>query len=392
MMIDFQRFIDREDTRQLVGKLVRSKSLNPPGDVRECAALIVEELKRRNLPAETVEEKPGVANVVSSLDGQAEGKTLIWNGHFDVVPPGEDWLGDPFSGEYRDGYIYGRGASDMKSGLAAMIIALDALKKAGAPFRGRIVLQAVGDEETGSDGGTLVMIRRMIGAGAHFAIVSEPTNLSVSIGNRGLRWLEISVRGRASHAGRPHLGANAVHAAARMIGGLENLRFKAHHPLFEVPHPSLSVTMIQGGTKINIIPDRCTFSVDRRMVPGETSESARQEIEEVLRQNLHQGIAYDIRITHEGWDPYAINPDSPPVKSLCWAVEKIVGQPPQIKGKAGCTDASHLFHKAQIPVVCFGPGLEDLAHAANERVSLEKVVQAARVYALSAMTLLNEES
>lgn len=392
MMIDFQRFIDREDTRRLLGQLIRSKSLNPPGDVRECAALIVEELKRRSLPAETFEEKPGVANVVSGLDGQAEGKTLIWNGHFDVVPAGEDWQVDPFSAEYRDGYVYGRGTSDMKSGLAAMIIALDALKKAGTPFRGRIVFQAVGDEETGSDGGTLAMIRRKIGAGAHFAIVSEPTNLNVSIGNRGLRWFEISVRGRASHAGRPHLGANAVQAAARMIGGLESLRFKAHHPLFEVPHPSLSVTTIQGGTKINIIPDRCTFSVDRRMIPGETSESARQEIEEALRQNLPQGIAFDVRITHEGWDPYALDPDSRPVKTLCWAVEKIVGQPPQIKGKAGCTDASHLFHKAQIPAVCFGPGLEDLAHAANERVSLEKVVQAARIYALSAVTLLNEDN
>ena len=391
MMVDFQRFIDREDTGQLLGKLVQSKSLNPPGDVRECAALIVEELKLRNLPAETFEEKPGVANVTSSLEGQSEGKTLLWNGHFDVVPPGEDWQDDPFSGEYREGYIYGRGASDMKSGLAAMIIALDALKKAGAPFRGRIVLQAVGDEETGSDGGTLAMIRRKIGAGAHFAIVSEPTNLNVAIGNRGLRWFEVSVRGRASHAGRPHLGANAVHAAARMIAGLENMRFKAHHPLFEIPHPSLSVTTIQGGTKINIIPDRCTFSVDRRMVPGETSQSARQEIEEILKQNLPPGIAYDIRITHDGWDPYAIGPDSPPVRSLCWAVEKVVGQPPQIKGKAGCTDASHLFHKAHIPAVCFGPGLEDLAHAANERVSLENVVQAARVYALSAMTLLNED-
>jgi succinyl-diaminopimelate desuccinylase len=388
----FLKSIDPEDTRDLLCKLIRSKSLNPPGDVRECAAVIVEELRRRKLPAETIEEKPGVANIISSLDGQAEGKTLIWNGHFDVVPPGEDWEGDPFSGEYREGYIYGRGASDMKSGLAAMIIALDALKKAGAPFRGRIVLQAVGDEETGSDGGTLVMIRRKIGVGAHFAIVSEPTNLNVSIGNRGLRWFEVSLRGRASHAGRPHLGANAIHAAARMISGLENLKFKAHHPLFEIPHPSLSVTMIQGGTKINIIPDRCKFSIDRRMIPGETSESAHQEIEEALRQNLFEGIAYDIRITHEGWDPYAINPESPPVKSLCRAIEEVVGQPPQVKGKAGCTDASHLFHRAHIPAVCFGPGLEDLSHAANERVALEKVVQAAQVYALSAITLLDGKS
>jgi acetylornithine deacetylase/succinyl-diaminopimelate desuccinylase family protein len=387
-MLDFHKYIDPNDVRNLLGKLIRSRSLNPPGNVRECAALIAEELQRRKLPAEIIEEKPGVANVVSHLDGLAGGKTMVWNGHCDVVPPGEDWEVDPFSGELRDGCIYGRGASDMKSGLAAMIVALDALKRTKAPFRGRIVFQAVGDEETGSDGGTLLMIRKGIGNRADFAIVSEPTDLSISIGNRGLRWLEVSVKGRASHAGRPSSGKNAVHAAARMISGLEKLTFKTYHPLFEIPHPSLSVTMIQAGTKINIIPARCTFSIDRRMIPGETSASVLQEIEEVLHQNSTPGISSEVRITHEGWDPYALDPDFPLVKGLCGAVKEVVGQYPKIKGKASCTDASHLFHKANIPAVCFGPGLEDMAHAANERVPLEKVVQAAHVYVLSAMTLL----
>jgi len=387
-MADFQKWIDPDDTRSLLIRMVRSQSLNPPGDVRECAGIIAQELKARELPAEVIEEKPGVANVVSGLEGQPGGKTVIWNGHFDVVTPGEDWEVDPFGGEYKDGFIYGRGTSDMKSGLAAMIVALGALKKAGTPFRGRIVFQAVGDEETGSDAGTRCMIRRGIGAGADFAIVSEPTNLNVTIGNRGLRWLEVSVKGRASHAGRPHVGANAVHAAARIIHELERLTFKAHHPLFEIPHPSLSVTLIQAGSKVNIIPERCTFSIDRRMMPGETSESISREIEEVLQRNSSEGISSTVRITHEGWDPYAIDPGSPWVKELCAAVQEVVGQFPQIKGKAGCTDASHLHHQGKIPAVCFGPGLEDLAHKANERVSLEKVVQAARVYALAAVKLL----
>ncbi|HYB20856.1 MAG TPA: ArgE/DapE family deacylase, partial [Thermodesulfobacteriota bacterium] len=306
-MQDFQKLIDPEDIRALVSNLIRSRSLNPPGDVRECAGLIVDDLKRRGLPAEVVVEKPGVANVVSQLSGQTGGKTIIWNGHFDVVTPGEDWNSAPFGGEFRDGYIYGRGASDMKSGVAAMIVALGALKKAGAPFKGRIVFQAVGDEETGSDAGTLCMIRRGIGAGAEWAIVSEPTNLQVAIGNRGLRWLEVTVKGRASHAGRPYIGANAIHAAARIINELERLEFKAHHPLFEIPHPSLSVTMIQAGSKVNIIPERCTFSIDRRLMPGETSESILREIKEVLKKCASEGISSEVRIAHEGWDPYVID-------------------------------------------------------------------------------------
>jgi len=381
--------IDPEETRKLLTRLICSKSLNPPGDVRECAGIIAEELKALGLPAEILEEKPGVANVVSHLDGKGSGRTLIWNGHFDVVTPGEDWEVDPFGGEYKEGFIYGRGASDMKSGVAAMIIALGALKKAGSPFKGRIVLQAVGDEETGSDAGTRCMIRRKIGAGADFAIVSEPTNLNVTIGNRGLRWLEVSVKGRASHAGRPHVGANAIHAAARIIGELERLGFKAHHPLFEIPHPSLSVTMIQAGAKVNIVPERCTFAIDRRMMPGETSESVCREIEAVLEKYSSDGINSDVRITHEGWDPYAIDPNSPWIKGLCETIREVGGQIPQIKGKAGCTDASHLYHHGKIPSVCFGPGLEDLAHKANERVALQKVVQAAKVYALSAVKLLS---
>jgi len=388
-MKDVPASIDPDDVRHLLTKLIRSRSLNPPGDVRECAGLIAEELRKRNLPSEIIEEKPGVANVVSLLQGQAGGKTMVWNGHFDVVPAGENWEFDPFGGEFRDGYIYGRGSSDMKSGLAAMIVALDALKKAQAPFRGRIVFQAVGDEETGSEGGTMLMIRKKIGAEAAFAIVSEPTNLQISIGNRGLRWIEVTVKGRASHAGRPHLGANALQAAARMVSGLEKLDFKARHPLFEIPTPSLSVTMMQAGTKINIIPERCTFAIDRRMIPGETSETVRREIEEVVRQNLSTGISAEIRITHEGWEPYALDPASSLVAGLSRAVQEVVGEAPRLKGKAGCTDASHLVHKAGIPTVCFGPGLEDTAHTANERVALEKVVQAAKVYALSAVKLLN---
>jgi len=178
------------------------------------------------------------------------------------------------------------------------------------------------------------------------------------------------------------------HLKARMISGLEKLRFQAHHPLFEIPNPSLSVTMIQGGTKVNIIPDRCTFFIDRRMIPGETSESARREIEEVIQQHLTDGISAEIRITHDGWDPYVLDAETPLVKGLSQAIKDVVGEVPKLKGKAGCTDASHFVHKAHIPSVCFGPGLEDTAHTANERVALEKVVQAAYVYARAAMILL----
>ena len=124
-------------------------------------------------------------------------------------------------------------------------------------------------------------------------------------------------------------------------------------------------------------------------MPGETSQSVHGEIEEVVKKCSSDDIHSEVRVIHEGWDPYAIDPGSPWVKGLCETVEEVTGQFPQVKGKAGCTDASHLYHYGKIPSVCFGPGLEDLAHKANERVALEKVVQAAKVYALSATKLLN---
>jgi acetylornithine deacetylase/succinyl-diaminopimelate desuccinylase-like protein len=127
------------------------------------------------------------------------------------------------------------------------------------------------------------------------------------------------------------------------------------------------------------------------MLPGETSETVRREIEEMLHKNLSEGISTEVRITHEGWDPYALDPDSPLVAGLSRAVQEVVGEAPRLKGKAGCTDASHLVHKAHIPAVCFGPGLEDTAHTANERVALEKVVQAAKIYARAAMILLSTD-
>ena len=142
-MSTIQDLIHPEETQKLLSRLIRSRSLNPPGDVRECAAIVADELKTRGLPTEIIEDKPGVVNVVSYLEGRESGKTMIWNGHFDVVPAGEDWESDPFGGEVKDGFVYGRGSSDMKSGVTSMIVALGALKKAGSPFKGRIVFQAV---------------------------------------------------------------------------------------------------------------------------------------------------------------------------------------------------------------------------------------------------------
>ncbi|RPJ02505.1 MAG: M20 family peptidase, partial [Deltaproteobacteria bacterium] len=273
--------ITKEEILELTRKLVRSPSVNPPGDTRHCAEIILDKFKKERIEAEIVEGKKGASNVVARLTGKGRGKVLLLNGHIDVVPPGEDWTVDPFRAEVRENRIYGRGTSDMKSGIASMMAAMIGLKRSGAPFQGEIIFMAICDEETGSEHGTVHLLKKGIGKSADFALVAEPTDLRVELGNRGLRWVDITVKGKASHAGRPHLGINAISSGARLVEAIHSLKFKNRNEAFDIPEPSLSVTMIHGGTKENIIPDRCDLVLDRRMIPGETTETVTGELRAV---------------------------------------------------------------------------------------------------------------
>ena len=195
--------IDENEVIQFTRRLIQIPTVNPPADTRVCAGYIARTLTEEGINAEISEGRDGLCNVVARLCGKEEGKTLVLNGHIDVVAPGEGWTVDPFGGEVRIGRIYGRGASDMKSGLAAMMGAMIGVKRSGLEFKGEIVFMAVADEETGSEYGTRYLLDKGVGKGAAFGIVCEPTNLRVETGNRGLRWIDIEVRGKASHAGRP---------------------------------------------------------------------------------------------------------------------------------------------------------------------------------------------
>lgn len=374
--------IHQQEIIEFTRDLVRSLSVNPPCETRDCAEIILRKFKENQIDAEIIEGKKGACNVVARLSGRNKGKVLLLNGHIDVVPPGEGWTVDPFGGEIRDGKIYGRGTCDMKSGVASMVLAMIAFKRSGASFNGEIVFTGIADEETGSEFGTVYLLKNGIGKNADFAIVSEPTSLRIELGNRGLRWMDITVWGKASHAGRPHLGINAIAYGARLVEAIQSMKFTNRNDAFEIPTPSISVTMISGGTKVNIIPNRCDLSLDRRMILGETTETILRELKEVIDPILEKerDLKIELRMRPNYWDPFLISEKEPIVQVAKESFKEVTGESPQLGAKAACTDASHLFHLGGIPTVLFGPGDESLSHKVDECVSVENLLLATEIF------------
>jgi succinyl-diaminopimelate desuccinylase len=397
-MTDREVKISQAELLGLLRDLIRNPSPNPPGDIRACTAIVAAVLSREGIGFRIDESKAGITNLIAELDGSlgagSKGPTLLFNGHLDTVPPGGAWQADPYDPIERDGYVEGRGSVDMKGGIAASLMALVSLKRSGCPFRGKILYTAVGDEEFHSQFGTKYLIAK--GLGADFAVCCEPTDLELELGNRGLLMIDVLVKGKASHAGRPSLGVNAVHRAAKIVEAVERLAFdRFRNPAFEVPTASCSVVHICGGERLNVVPDRCSLFLDRRLMPGESGTDAVREIAEMVERTL--GIAPDVGADRGGevvlqpefWHEPCWTPEQSPIAaSACKVIEQIIGRPPVIRGKAAGTDASHLVSQAGIPTIILGPGDFRLSHTAQERVKAADVWKAVAVYQALALELL----
>jgi acetylornithine deacetylase/succinyl-diaminopimelate desuccinylase len=350
--------------------------------------VIAELLEREHIGFEVLESKPGIRNVVARLEGALPRprRTLLFNGHLDTVPPGDGWTVDPFGAEVHDQFMYGRGTTDMKAGIASCLMALIALKRRGSPFSGTVIFTAVGDEEYHSLYGTKWLLSR--GLTADYAINCEPTNLDICLGNRGLLMVDVVVKGRASHGGRPHLGKNAITVAMRIVEGLNDLSFEsARDDRFKDPVGSLSVVGLHGGERINVIPDRCELYIDRRLMPNETSQAAIEQIRRVIETATGVSPAADdsrdaeIVMTAEVWhEPFWIDEGSDLVRACTAVYREQFGREPVFEGKSAGTDASHLTSMGRIPTVIFGPGDYNCSHMVDERVDLTQLAPAVRYY------------
>jgi acetylornithine deacetylase len=357
---------------RLLEDLIAIDSVNPslvPGARGEAtiARRIAAECASAGLVVDVVEVAPGRPNVVGILEGRTPGPALMFCGHVDTV--GVAGMDAPFRPALRDGRIYGRGAQDMKGGLAAMLGAARVLAEGGGLSRGALIVAAVVDEEHASVGAEALVARWRADA----AVVTEPTDLDVAIAHKGFEWVEIETRGRAAHGSRPADGRDAILRMGRVLSRLEaidrQLQAQRGHPL--LGSPSLHASVIAGGTEWSSYPDRCVLEMERRTVPGEPADAGLQEARAVLDRLRREDWEFEASARQMfGRGAYEIDPASPLPAALMGAATS-VGCTPRRVGMTFWSDAA-ILGAAGIPSVLFGPGGEGL-HSPGEYVRVEDV-------------------
>lgn len=378
--------IDADETAALVTRLVRARSENPPGGEEEVAQELAAACRERGIDARLDEVAPGRPNVHARI---GDGGGLLLLGHTDTVPAGDGWTRPPFEGAVEDGRVIGRGAADMKAGIAASVAAMAALRRAGVELVAPVLLAAVVDEEESGLGVQAMLARG--GLTAAGAIVPEPTELQTIIACRGNCYVDVEIHGRSAHAGSQHEGRNAIYGAARVVDGVRRL----HDDLAAETHPLLgaggwSVGIIEGGTGTAMVPDRCRISIDRRLLPGQSGEQARAEIDALLAtlELGEDGLSAGSRLTME-IPSFEVNPEHPLAAGV--RESSIDAGAPELPlgGWTAACDGGYLMRDTGIPAVVLGPGsVVGQAHRPDESVPLDEVVVAARAYALYALRAL----
>ena len=368
------------DARALTRALVKIDSRNPtltsgaPGE-RECAHFLRDVLHAWGFHTELQDAAVGRPNLVARIGTPRGGRSLLFNGHLDVV--GIEGMSHPaFDAEEHDGLLYGRGSADMKGGIAAMCAS--AWRAAQTAIRGEIIVAAVADEEYES-AGTRALLES--GVRADGAIVAEPTRLAIMPAHRGFVWLEVTVLGRAAHGSRWDLGVDAIRHAGLLLAELDRVD-EEELPLLTHPllgRGSLHASLVEGGIGMSTYPDRCVLTLERRTIPGASRASDFiAEVEgacERIRERRPTFAAEVRLIVTQG--PSDVSVDAPIVRELEHAMEEH-GEAGGIGGMSAWTDAA-LLNEAGIPAVCFGPGDISLAHAAEEYIALDEIDRATDV-------------
>ena len=373
--------VDPEYVIRLCQALVRINSVNPtlvpgaPGEA-EIGRFTASTLAGLGLEVAQHEPSAGRVSVTGRLPGTGGGKSLMLNAHYDTV--GVEGMSEPFSGEVRDGRLYGRGAYDMKGSLAASIGAIKAVLETGGALRGDLLVAAVADEEYGSLG-TADILTRIRTDGA---VVTEPTALDICLAHKGYCWIEVTTTGRAAHGSKVDQG---VDANMRMgwflaeLDGLEReLRQRPPHPL--VGPPSLHAALLQGGAGLSTYAPTCTLQIERRTVPGETEGQVMREIETLLARIEARDSSF--RASARSFftrDPFEVAPEAPVVRALSRAFAGTVNRSPRYMGDTPWMDSA-LTSAAGVETVVFGPGGTG-AHAEVEWVDTASMVQCAEVLA-----------
>ncbi len=385
----------RREIVEFTRRLVEIPTENPPGTNYGAAAQFLaktlEKLRLRPDMVGTSSRGGECAPVIQAHLGTGR-RTLIFHGHYDVVPAND---ANQFRAVVRKDAIFGRGAGDMKGGLAAMIYAAVALRDCGTRLAGSVRLTFVPDEETGGRRGSVVLSKRKgFVRGAVGMLTPEPTGGVVWNANRGALTLRIGVRGKTAHVGQHYRGVNAFEEMVGVVRALGHLRTAvSRRKTREAIRPARARSSILliggtsgGGTNFNAVPDTAWFTVDRRLNPEERLDRERKRLLKVLERERARGVNVQVEVLQEGVS--ARSPvDHPVARALARSVAEITGKPPRFEMCPGLLE-TRFYARRGVPAYAFGPGLFSVAHGPHEYVSVRKILECAAAYALTAARVL----
>jgi succinyl-diaminopimelate desuccinylase len=402
------RKIDADEVVELTRSLVRIPSVYRPGDPEateaRVAAFVEAWLRREGFEVEVQPVAPGRPNVVGWLgEKRPGGKSLLLEGHTDVVTEGDPaaWSHPPFGAEMVDGRIYGRGTADMKSGLAAAMVAAAAFRRAGVALRGKLVVGALVDEEDGMIG-VRHLCTTAVGRELDAAIICEPEENELCLEQRGVVWARFRVRGKMAHGAMPEAGVNPIAGLGRLLAaapGLERRLRRACQKSRYLRPPTVTPTIIQGPPprvgvpQSNVIPAMAETTFDIRLTPGIDADGIRAELEAVCR-----GVAAVQPGVKVEWEPVnafrlatRVERSEALVEAMVRGVKQATRRAPRFGGVPGSTDGTILRTELGIPIVTCGPGDRLIPHQVDEFVMADQVVDAARIYVASVLNYLEAE-
>jgi len=409
-----------DDVVALTQELIRIPTVNPPGDnYQPCAELLGERLRKRGFEIAYVraEGAPGDTdafpriNVIARRDSGKPGPCVHFNSHIDVVEPGVGWTVDPFGGVVKDGKVYGRGTCDMKGGLAASVIAVEALLDSGIDPPGVLEISGTGDEESGGYGGVAYLAERgwFSSPRVDHVIIPEPLNVDrVCIGHRGVWWAQIETMGQIAHGSMPFLGDSAIRHMGAVMEKLEHELYpvlnarRSNMPV--VPDgartSTLNINSLHGGQgeefeglPAPLVADSCRMIIDRRFLIEEPLDMVRGEVKDLLDalEAERPGFRYSLKELFSVL-PTLADENGPVAQATARAIRQVLGRPAQFICSPGTYDQKHVDRIGKLKdCIAYGPGVLDLAHKVDEWVGIDDMVASAKVMALSALALLTRE-
>ncbi len=394
--------IDPDELIALTRDLVRIPSVIRPDDPAATEAAVAAHVERwlraEGFAVDVHEVAPGRPNVLASLGDGSAGPTLLLEGHTDVVTEGNasEWSHAPFGGDLVDGRIYGRGSADMKSGLAAAMIAAAAIKRSGVPLGGRLVVGALVDEEGGMIG-VRHLCTTALGRELSAAIICEPEQNELCLEQRGVVWARVTVRGRMAHGAMPEAGVNPITALGALLREAPVLERRLRRLCRRSPHlrpPTVTPTVVQapmqGLPQSNVIPSAAQATLDVRLTPGPDADAVAKEIDLACQRAMEACPGASVE-----WQPVngfrlatRVERSEPLVRAMVRGVRQATGRPPRFGGVPGSTDGTILRMTLGIPIVTCGPGNRLIPHQVDEYVEVSELVEAANIYVASALTFL----